>query len=185
MDNLSTVDKLAGPNVSFIERFHQPVWNCCTQVFYSSYMYVCSTYTSMYMFMLWYRIVGNFYRTKFCRWLQKWKIVDKIFGGCWLTMQNENTIMPNSWILFLRMLSHTTKSAKILSYENFPLYGSIFVYYVSSLTLCFVMTFAVFAALWRVQRAGGEDVAFGDLHCISLVEGMWYMSVYLCVLCVC
>ena len=39
----------------------------------------------------------------------------KNFRRCWLTVQNENTIMPNSQILFLRMLG------KLQNRENFVL----------------------------------------------------------------
>ena len=46
------------------------------------------------------------------------------FHGCWLTMLNENTIMPNSQIIFSRMLARpNARSATILSREKFPLYG--------------------------------------------------------------
>ena len=52
----------------------------------------------------------------------KMKIPGYNFRGCWLTVQNKNTIMSNLGIIFSQMLDQL-KSVKILSCENFPLYG--------------------------------------------------------------
>ena len=41
------------------------------------------------------------------------------FRGCWLTLQNENTILPNSWILFSHMLGKPQNLRKFPAIQHY------------------------------------------------------------------
>ena len=66
-----------------------------------------------------YRTAGNSPGTKFLQMAPKMKIPGYNFRRCCCTVQNENTIMPNSWIIHnFTNVRPTAKSVKFCPIKN-------------------------------------------------------------------
>ena len=88
-------------------------------------MYISCSWVWVHVIDYWYIptyvycIVGNVSGTKFSQMAPKIKIPGYNVCRCWLTMQNKSAVMPNSRILFSRMLGQLRYVQKLCPVKIF------------------------------------------------------------------